>query len=36
MSTLAALLADGVYIGGGAILLIIVLIVLWLLFFRGR
>jgi hypothetical protein len=36
VSTLAALLADGIYVGGGVILLVVVLVILWLLFVRGR
>jgi len=35
MTTLAAMLADGIYIGGGFILLIVVIIVVILLL-RGR
>jgi hypothetical protein len=33
-STLATLLAEGIYIGGGVILLIVVILLLWVLFFR--
>jgi hypothetical protein len=29
-----SLLADGVYIGGGAILLVIVILLIWAIFFR--
>jgi hypothetical protein len=34
-ASLAALLADGVYVGGGVILLIVVLLIIWLIV-RGR
>ena len=34
VSTLAAMLADGLYISGGVILIIVILILLWLFFFR--
>jgi hypothetical protein len=33
-ATLAALLADGVYVSGGVILIIIIVIVLWLILRR--
>jgi len=32
--TIAALLADGVYVGGGVIVIIAIILILWLLFFR--
>lgn len=34
-ASLAALLADGIYVGGGVILLIVIILVVWLLV-RGR
>jgi len=32
--TLADIIADGVYVGGGVLFVILLIIVLWLLFFR--
>jgi hypothetical protein len=36
MTTLAMILADGIYIGGGVILLAVILVILYLLFVRNR